>query len=224
MEHSFAINQHAAERYLLGELNETERDAYEEHFFCCAPCAEEVKSASEFMQNARRVIQGEMRAEIYGRAARRSPWKDWLNFKSILQPIPMAACLLFAMLIGYQNSIVIPRLSEMASIQLTTSTVMLHVARGTPTEVSVPKAESFALVADIPPANDVVTSYQVSVLDVSNGKTLLVKTVAPEKKSFELQFPAGLLKPGRYDVQLQAMNGSSKGELSTFSFELKFKD
>lgn len=226
MEHSFAINNHEAERYLLGELNEVERDAYEEHFFCCSHCAEQVKSASEFMEGARQVIQGEMRANLYGRAARRSPWKDWFNFKSILHPIPMAACLLLAMLIGYQNGIVIPRLSQAASIQvMTTAPFMLHSARGAGNEVRVPRNESFVLNLEIPPTKESVTSYQISLAEL-NGKTLLVKTVAAEgeQKSLQLQLSPGALRAGSYAVRLQAMNGSSKGELDTFSFEFKFKD
>ena len=33
----------AAERYLLGELTDAERDQFEEHFFDCSACADDVR-------------------------------------------------------------------------------------------------------------------------------------------------------------------------------------
>ena len=42
-----------AERYLLGDLGEEERAAYEAHFFSCPECAEEVVEASAFLEMTR---------------------------------------------------------------------------------------------------------------------------------------------------------------------------
>ena len=78
----------------MRELTEPDREAYEEHFFSCTACAEEIKSASEFMESARRVIQDEMKSEVYSHAARHSIWGSWLNWRSLLQPFPAMACLL----------------------------------------------------------------------------------------------------------------------------------
>ena len=36
MDHQQAIATHAAERYLLNELGDADRDAFEEHYFACA--------------------------------------------------------------------------------------------------------------------------------------------------------------------------------------------
>ncbi|HEY6351193.1 MAG TPA: hypothetical protein VI636_17455 [Candidatus Angelobacter sp.] len=58
MNHEFAIGSKAAERYVLGEMNEAERDAYEEHFFSCAVCAEEVKATDELLCTIRQAIPG----------------------------------------------------------------------------------------------------------------------------------------------------------------------
>ena len=40
--HVFADKEDAAERYLLGQMSESDRDAYEQHFFQCVKCADEV--------------------------------------------------------------------------------------------------------------------------------------------------------------------------------------
>jgi hypothetical protein len=47
----------AAEKYLLGELLNSQREEYEEHYFDCADCAEDIKDAVEFMEGARRVFR-----------------------------------------------------------------------------------------------------------------------------------------------------------------------
>lgn len=45
MDHRQAIETLALERYLLGEMADQERDAFEEHFFSCMECAEDVRAA-----------------------------------------------------------------------------------------------------------------------------------------------------------------------------------
>jgi hypothetical protein len=43
----------AAERYWHGGLTDSEREAFEEHFFSCAECAEEVRWEKLFLEHAR---------------------------------------------------------------------------------------------------------------------------------------------------------------------------
>jgi hypothetical protein len=47
MDHHKAIDTMAAERYILGELNQHERDAFEEHFFDCPKCSMSVRDAAK---------------------------------------------------------------------------------------------------------------------------------------------------------------------------------
>jgi len=42
-----------AERYVLGEMADVERDEYEAHFFSCEACADDVRAAAAFLANAR---------------------------------------------------------------------------------------------------------------------------------------------------------------------------
>jgi hypothetical protein len=56
MEHEQAIEIEAAERYVLGRLSAEEHEAYEEHFFSCQECAEEVRWVAIFNANARQVL------------------------------------------------------------------------------------------------------------------------------------------------------------------------
>lgn len=45
MTHDEAIKDGATERYVLDEMTDEERDAFEEHYFECAVCAEDVRTA-----------------------------------------------------------------------------------------------------------------------------------------------------------------------------------
>src|SRR5579885_2620207 len=57
MDHETAIRLQAAERYVARALSESERDEFEEHFFECAECAEEVRWEQIFVANAREVFR-----------------------------------------------------------------------------------------------------------------------------------------------------------------------
>lgn len=57
MDHETALKLQAAERYAQGELPGQERDAFEEHFFSCEECAEEVRWEQMFSANAKAVFQ-----------------------------------------------------------------------------------------------------------------------------------------------------------------------
>jgi anti-sigma factor RsiW len=59
MDHEEAIKIRAAERYMLGELSPGERDDFEAHFFECAICGAEVRSADLFIENLRAVLAEE---------------------------------------------------------------------------------------------------------------------------------------------------------------------
>ena len=50
MTHADAVRTLAAERYLLDEMPEIERFAFEEHFFACPDCADEVRTGSALQQ------------------------------------------------------------------------------------------------------------------------------------------------------------------------------
>src|SRR4051794_38028361 len=49
MEHQEAIKTYAAEGYLLGELTEAEREAFEQHFADCESCFADVRDGVRFI-------------------------------------------------------------------------------------------------------------------------------------------------------------------------------
>ena len=55
-EHPFPDREHAAERYLLGEMSDADRDRYEQHFFSCAECAENVRTTAAFLDDVKSYV------------------------------------------------------------------------------------------------------------------------------------------------------------------------
>ncbi len=56
MEHDEAMRLHAAERYVARELSPEDKDAFEEHYFDCHTCAEEVRLEMTFAANLRAAL------------------------------------------------------------------------------------------------------------------------------------------------------------------------
>jgi hypothetical protein len=59
LDHQSAVHRNSTERYLLEELDSAEMAAFEEHFFECPICAEDVRRASLMLANLRTVLPEE---------------------------------------------------------------------------------------------------------------------------------------------------------------------
>ena len=66
MDHETATKLQAAARYIAGDLPAADRDQFEEHFFLCPKCAEEVRWEQIFAANARALFR---QNESFPRAA-----------------------------------------------------------------------------------------------------------------------------------------------------------
>src|SRR5436305_151061 len=109
MDHEVATKTHAVERYLLGEMPSVERDAFEEHYFACTDCAEEVRSASALMRDMKAGL-----AEIKSAPKSSSPgWLSWMRPQVLA---PTFAAILLAVVVGYQNTVVMPDLKAPRSM------------------------------------------------------------------------------------------------------------
>src|SRR5689334_5985411 len=89
MQHEEAVETLASERYLLGEMNDAERDSFEEHFFSCAVCAEDVRAGATLRDGVRVGL-----ARVA--PTRRAAWRPAVA-------IPWAAAATLALVVGYQS-------------------------------------------------------------------------------------------------------------------------
>ncbi len=123
MDHQQALKSQVCEKYLLGELSPELREAYEEHYFSCAECAMQLRSAAELIGASQQILPRTpaIGAKVHA-APKRGGWFKWL------QPaiaIPVFASLL--LLVGYQNFVTIPGLYVDVPVDATYSTYDIHL-------------------------------------------------------------------------------------------------
>lgn len=201
MDHTDALKIQAAEKYLLNELSAEERDSFEDHYFSCSDCAEEVRAGAIFVANAREVVRSSMPTVVAPRADRAERW----NFFGWIQPAwAAAAIVLFVSLIGFQNLVTIPRLHrEIASnAPQALPSIFLMAARGTPeATITVAPNAAFGLNLDIPPSPG-FASFECDVQAASAAKPSFSVHVSALRAhdTVQLFIPGGLLAPGRYTL------------------------
>src|SRR5262252_507079 len=107
MDHEICMKAQTAEKYLLHELPPAERDEFEQHFFECPECAEDIRFAFEFGENARQVFREQPRTrDMTAYVPKRRNWFAWMR-PPVLAPL---AAGLAAIALVYQNTAEIPAL------------------------------------------------------------------------------------------------------------------
>jgi len=120
MTHSEAVQISAAERYLLDELSELDRHAFEGHYFECGECAEDVRTGEMMREGVNAGLLGRTTVQSIDSGRKKSRWSSRL-----LQPgvaLPWAAAAMFAIVAGYQTirqSSLPPQISTQALATIT---------------------------------------------------------------------------------------------------------
>ena len=114
----------AAERYLLDEMSELERHRFEEHYFDCVDCAEEVRLGAVVREEVRAGGQPAEAARPHGLRLVAKP----RNLFTVV--VPWAAAAALALFAGYQALIVLPDLRAMTTAQALSPVVLRPASRG----------------------------------------------------------------------------------------------
>jgi hypothetical protein len=128
MDHLQVLADKASERYLLGEMTEPERFAFEAHYFECAECAEDVRLGAALARGIRAVRREDaaLRPHAIGTRSERtaSRWWGWLTPAAL---VPSAVAAMLACVVGYQSLVTIPRIGGPRAL---TPVVLRAAARG----------------------------------------------------------------------------------------------
>lgn len=210
MDHSTATRNAVAESYVLGELGDEERAEFEEHFFTCPECAEEVKTLTTFVDDAKVVLakDKERSSSWLADAARRLLRVSW-------QPLPAlpaaAAVLLLLGVTVYQATVTVPRLQHevaQARAPQATSWHFLSVARGDPPEIHVSENQRMIGLTLSRSGYEAYTHYRVDVRDATD--TQVQSTVVPAPPAgdeLQLLIPVAEIDPGAYALVLSGLDG-----------------
>jgi|SRR5712671_3366699 len=239
MEHQRAVQNLAVESYLLGDMSPRERDAFEEHFFECSLCGDDLRAAARFMEDARVILgeraEAESRLKI-GRPLPHSPhlqkspggWRTpgWLIWLKPQFAAPALAALL--VVVSIQSLRIIPNLQRQAeeafAPRVTASIVLRRAVRGDSTALSVPAGSAVLLTMDLPEAPAKSTPLQFIIESADGKERLRVQGIAPEPgRSVNLMIPRLDIEPGTYTVvaELAKSPGTRGKELGRFPFRLE---
>jgi hypothetical protein len=228
MDHLEAKRLHAAEKYVLGELSADQRDAYEEHYFDCAECAEDVKATLTFITVGREVFREEPEpvAVASRELAPRSRWTSW--FRPMIV-VPAVAVLLLA--VGYYSRTSKPQIGVITAPGQTILSSPSFGLRGgdrlenEKTVVQVHGNDLVQLHFDFIPSQAQNFSSYTGELQNSASRVLLQFSVPPDRvnKEVNLIVPSGLLHPGDYNLTVFGRDASlaAKVPVAKFSFAVQ---
>jgi hypothetical protein len=191
MEHSNEQNLYT-ERYLLNELADEERKAFEEHFFNCQVCGEDVAAAARMFAAGHSVVLDEERAKV-SNIADRPRWRQWV-------PQTAAASVLAATLTWFAVPARIPVVLVASGQQYT---LPLGQDRGPgqeakPLPVSVPATLNFELY------HPDAASFVYSIRN-QKGKELFSSAVSLEQAQEAVPIQLHALPRGSYEVVIEGV-------------------
>lgn len=214
MSHDQAVSSHAPERYLLGELDGAERDAFEGHYFDCTACFDDIKKGSQFLSYSREVMDPE-------------PEKG--RFAALLgdlrRPAPafVSAALLCAVGLGAYQQI---QIADARRPRVEASFVFHGASRGADVKaLNVSRRAGLGLKIEFTPSAE-YKSYQAEILS-ANGTVVYSKPLAGAnvEDGVTLALPADSLTPGKYSVVVEGQTTAGNEEkIAGGAFDLQFTD
>jgi len=235
MDHNEALQQMAAERYLLNELTPDAREAFEEHLFDCPECALDLRAGVAFVDEAKVQLPklapnapSPLPASARPAKVKREWWLGWLQ-PSFAVPV-FATMLAF---ICYQNLVVLPGLREAATQPQLLAWAPLHGStRGTPLTINADRKHGVALPVELPqqPSPGAYLSYSFSLIDPQGKQAWTGSAAAPsddtsEGQRISLAIPGAMLRNGTYSVTVSGV--TPRGErtvIDQYAFDLHLND
>jgi hypothetical protein len=212
MNHEQAVRSQAVERYVLGELTQEEREAFEGHYFDCSACFEQVKLSAQFLRHAREVLDPE-------------PEKGWLArmLGDLRRPAFAFASAMLVCAIGmgvYQQSVI----GDLKAPRIESRYVLRGQPKGRAGKVvKVSRREKLALTVDFVRKPE-FTSYQAQI-EAESGKVKvsLPVPVAVDEDSVTISLPANTLDAGEYSMVVYGLAADgSKTEAGRGELDLQF--
>jgi len=211
--HDQAVSSHAPERYLLGELDAAERDAFEGHYFDCTACFEEIKKGSQFLSYSREVLDPQ--PEKTGLAA---------LLGDLRRPAPafVSAALLLALGLGTYQQV---QIADARRPRVEASFFVPNDVKGAAKVISVPRKSQLSLTADFTPKSE-FTSYRAKIV-ADSGKVEYTLPLASSQTAYSITIglPASELSAGTHFLVVEGQRSDgSVTELHHGAFDLQFVD
>ena len=216
MDHEHAINRKIAEQYVFGELSETDANAFEEHFFDCGDCAEDVRDEMQMLESGRDVVRETAPRTESQPTPNVVPIETW---RRRTWWIPAAAAAMLVIALGVPT---LMRRDAAPSMQLAHELQLggLTRAESEPKPaVTLPQGEALLLYVDVAPQDGAVR-YDITVRG-SDGKTVGTRSVTSEQTTQPVALVLSRLPAGTYEVVTDGVrSGGMRAATATQSFTI----
>jgi len=207
MNHDEATQRMIAEKYLLDELSPEQREEFEEHFFSCAACANDLQAGVALIEQSKAIL-----SRPPARREEKAGWLDWLFRPAIAAPV-MA---LLVATIAYLATT--PRVKPQVL-----SAVFVNVGSrgGNAPSIAVQNDHGFLVRVSLPPDGG-YSSRAVNIFGPDGKLECSLKLPASvEDDTYFVQIPPGHHAEGTYTVAVSGTTSTgAASELGRSTFEL----
>ncbi|HEY2392740.1 MAG TPA: zf-HC2 domain-containing protein [Candidatus Angelobacter sp.] len=216
IEHEEAARNLMAEQYLLGEMTEDERDAYEEHLFSCQICFDQVKVGTELVSQLRQ-IGPEASTPVPGFVSR--------LIAHVGQPFTMTvlALLISASAFNVYQSRMINSLKQ---AKVTPSLFLSDGAKaGGVKKLTLAPDTRFDVSIQVLQPGD-FAAYEGRI-QTESGQLKASIPISPEqiKDTIHFSLDSSVIMPGTYLIIIHGLNAvGQKTEVTQYSFQIEAKE
>lgn len=211
MDHAEATATYAVDRYLMGDLNAAEADAFEDHYFDCVECADDLRVGMRFM-NGGRDLAREAAAPVEApvvrideRRPRRSVW------------MPAAAGAIAAALVLVIGAPLLMR-SRASAPSIQTAAILafgLGQSRGEADVPVIDGKQDITLSKDVP-LDPPYARYEARI--EQSRKAVLHIPLTPRRDGESTSVTVRNLSAGRYDLVIVGFSPAGQTEISRDPF------
>jgi hypothetical protein len=204
MDHVEAERSHAVERYVLNEMSAAERDGFEEHYFECPLCANDMSDTETLVASGRAAAHEK---PVVVPFPSRASW-TWM---------PLAAAAMLVIVAG----IMMPRRSQPSLELLQPRMITAGESRAAAAPAIVLRAgESGLLYVDIPP-DPPFPKYEILIRN-SAGKAVLQHPVSAEQARESLSLLLRALPAGSYVLAIEGVReDGNRTEIATHQVQVR---
>ena len=230
MNHQEAENTKAIERYLLREMTNEERIAFEDHYLDCAECLEAVTFGADFLDSGHELAEEKGRQHSVA-----LPWYSRIfsgsGVSPMLRPAPaiaLTAAVALAVFSAYQQKRITNQQNLIADLKAPSQEfryVVSGAQRRGSNAIVLSRNERLSLLINFVPKHE-FTSYRAEITGpgLPTGYSVPV-AVTEQDYSVMVSLPAAVLTGGDYQVNfLGRVEGGEETKLVSNSFEVKLKN